>query len=104
MNPTTSPDRSSRGSRFDYEADDIVRQMIRPEDLKKSPEEYAARHAHEWGNFNFHLCRFRDPALGAWVRRFAEVFASGDELERWRAKYLTPDEVAEVNRREVEDL
>lgn len=104
MNPTTTPDRSSHGSRFDYEGDDIVRQLIRPEHLQKTPEEYAARHAHEWGCFSFHRCRFRDPALGAWVRRLGEIFDSGEELERCRAAYLTAEEIAEVHRQVAEGL
>lgn len=104
MNILAASDRSQHGSRFDYEGDEIVRQMISPEDLGKSPEEYAARHAHEWGLFSFHLCQFHDPALGAWVRRFAAIFASQNEREYVRKKFLTPDEIADVCLQEADGL
>ena len=101
---TDSSDSMRHDSRFDYEADDFVRQMIRPEFLQLSLEEYAARDAHNWGCFSFHQCRFRDPVLAVWVKRFGEIFESADELERCRAEYLTANEVAEVKRQAAEGL
>ena len=78
--------------RFVEEADWIVQQMFSPADLALSPEEYAACHAHEWGCFAYHLYRFRDPVLGAWVRRFGEILSSSEELERLRHTFLTAEE------------
>jgi hypothetical protein len=94
--PTSSDDR------YNYEADDFVRSFISPELLNLSPEEYAARHGHEWVCFSFHLYRYRDPTLGAWVRRLGEILFSYEELERWRLHFLTPNELAEVRQREQE--
>jgi hypothetical protein len=88
--------------RFDEEGDWIVRQMISPANLALSPEEYAARHAHEWGCFAFHRYRYQDPALGAWVRRVGEILFTEGELERCQQQFLTPDELAEVRRRAAE--
>jgi len=88
--------------RFDREGDALVRELFAPADLAMSPEEYAARHAHEWGCFSFHRYRYRDPALGAWVRRLGEIFSSDEELDRCRQRYLTGPELAAVERSEAE--
>ncbi len=63
------------------EGDGIAQQSFSPEDRRMSPEEYAARHAHEWGCFSFHLYRYRDPVLGAWVRRVGEILFTEGEVE-----------------------
>ena len=91
MNPDAS---STTGGRCDEEGDWIVRQFIAPADLQRPPEEYVARHAHSLGAFSFHLYRFRDPGLGAWVRRVGELFASEEEVERCRERFLSPDDLA----------
>jgi hypothetical protein len=88
--------------RFDAEGDELAREFFSPADLALSPEEYAARHAHEWGCFSFHLYKFRDEALGAWVRRVGEILFTDGEVERCRARLLSPEELAEVRRREAE--
>jgi hypothetical protein len=90
--------------RFNHEGDWIVRQMFSDADLRMSPEEYAARHAHEWGCFSYHLYRYADPALGAWVRRLGEILFNGDELERCRRLHFTPEEYEAVLRRAAEDF
>ena len=41
----------SSGDRFDEEGDWIAQQFFSPDDLRMSPEEYAARHAHLIGCF-----------------------------------------------------
>ena len=74
----------SAKDRFDYEGDLQAQQVFAPNDLQRTPEEYAARHAHLWGCFSLHLCRFRDPVLGAWVRRLGEILFDEDEVERCR--------------------
>jgi hypothetical protein len=67
-----------------------------------SPEEYAARHAQEWGCFSFHQYRYRGPALGVWVRRLATILFSKEEVERCRLRLLTPQELAYVGKRAPE--
>jgi hypothetical protein len=91
-------------NRFDEEGDWIVRQFFSEADLALSPEEYAARHAHNWGCFSYHRYRFRDQALGAWVRRLGEIFDSEEELERCQQRFLTPEELAAVRRRASEEF
>jgi len=86
------------------EGDWIVLQFFSPADLQQSPEEYAARHAHEWGCFSFHEYRYQDPALGAWVRRLGEILFTEGEVERCRQRFLTPPELTEVRRREAEEF
>ena len=100
-----TPDASATtGVRFDEEGDWIVRQFVSPADLRLEPEEYVARHAHALGGFSFHLYRFRDPGLGAWVHRVGELLASQEEVERCRERFLSPDELAVARRQDTEDL
>jgi hypothetical protein len=88
--------------RFDEEGDWIARQFVSPADLQLSPEEYAARHAHLLGCFSFHLYRYRDPVLGAWVRRLGEILSTEGEVERCRRLFLTPEELATVRKQQAE--
>jgi hypothetical protein len=96
--PTASDRRSSE------EGDWIAQQFFSPEDLRMSPEEYAARHAHALGCFSFHLYRYRDPALGAWVRRVAEILTTEGEVERCRQRYLSPEELASLRLQDTQGL
>jgi hypothetical protein len=80
----------------------MARQFFGAKELSLAPEEYAARHGQEWGCFSFHCYRYRDAALGHWIRRVAEILFDQAELERWRERLLTPQELAEVRRREAE--
>lgn len=82
--------------RFDHDGDWIAGQTFTADDLRLTPEEYAARHGHRWGCFSYHLYRYRDQALGAWVRRLGEILSDDDELERCRQRFLTPQELAAV--------
>ncbi len=93
---------SPRPGRFDEEGDWTARQFFSVEDLRASPEEYAAHHAHQWGCFALHRYRYRDPALGAWVRRLGEILADEAELTRCQEQFLTPQERAEVRSQEAE--
>ena len=95
---------STAGVRFDEEGDWVVRQFVSPADLQLEPEEYVARHAHALGAFSFHLYRFRDPGLGAWVRRVGELLASPEEVERCRERFLSADELTVARRQETEEL
>ncbi len=86
------------------EGDWIVQQFFSPDDLRASPEEYVARHAHALACFSFHFYRYRDPALGAWVGRVGELLLKEEEVERCRQRVLTSEELATVRRQEVEGL
>jgi len=94
---------ASPKDRFDSEGDWLARQFFSAADLQMSPEEYAARQAHRWDLFSFHLYRYQDPILGAWVRRVGEIlFGAEEEIESLRHHYLTTEELAEVRRVEAE--
>ena len=94
----------SSASQFNEEGDWIAQQFFSPEDLRMSPEEYAARHAHALGCFSFHLYRYRDPALGGWVRRVGEILEKEGEVERCRQRFLSSEQRAAVRRQESEGL
>ena len=84
-------------ARFDSEGDWIARQFFDDADLRRSPEEYAARFVHLWGCYSLHLYRrYEDEGLGTWVRRLGEILSDPDELERCRRRYLTDAEYAAV--------
>src|SRR5438445_7865424 len=90
--------------RFDAEGDWMARQFFSAADLQMSPEEYAARKSHLLGCFGLHLYQYRDPNLGAWVRRLGEIFESAEEIDRCRKRYLSADELKEVHKQEQEDF
>jgi hypothetical protein len=91
-------------NRSNEEGDWIARQFFSADDLKMSPEEYAALHAQNIGCFALHRYRYRDPALGAWVRRFGEIFDNAAQLEECRQRFLSPQELAEVRSLEAEEF
>jgi hypothetical protein len=75
--------------------------------LALSPEEYAARSAHLWGASSFHCYRYEDPLRDAWIQRLADMLLRRDgakALSELRAKYLNPQERAEIARLEREPL
>jgi hypothetical protein len=75
--------------------------------LDLTPEEYAARHAHEWACFSFDDYRFSDERLDAWIQQLGDIFfrrngaPSVDEL---RLRFLSEEERAAITRREHEEL
>jgi hypothetical protein len=95
---------ASSDSRFPEEGDWIAQQFFSPTELRMSPEEYAAHHAHVLGCFSFHFYRYRDPALGAWVRRVGEILATEGEVERCQQRFLSPEELAVARRQGTEDF
>ena len=97
-----SIDTASPDNRFNAEGDCIALEFFSEDDLRMSPEEYAARHAHEWGCFSFHMYRYKSPTLGNWVRRLGEILSTEGEVERCRQRYLTPEELATVQMQEAE--
>lgn len=96
--------RPTAGPHTDEQGDWIAHQFLSASDLQSSPEEYAARHAHEWGTFSLHLHRYDDPALGDWVRRLGEILFTPGEVERCRERFLTADERVTIREREAEDF
>jgi hypothetical protein len=99
VNPPTASD-----GRFNEEGDWVALQFFSPDDLRASPEEYVARHAHALGCFSFHFYRYRDAALGAWERRVGELLSNEAGVERCRQRFLSPVELATVRQQEVEGL
>jgi hypothetical protein len=95
---------ASSDGRTAEEGDWVAHQFFSPAELRLSPEEYAARHAHALGCFSFHLYRYRDPALEAWVRRVGEILATEGEVERCQQRFLSSEELAVVRRQLVEDF
>jgi len=66
-----------------------------------SAGEYAARYAHEIACFSLDEIRYADPKLDAWIQDLGDILFSRDgapALAELRAKYLTPEERAEVER------
>src|SRR5580700_742845 len=87
------------------EGDWIAQQFFSPDDLRLSPEEYVARHAHALGCFSFHFYSYRDPALGDWVRRVVgEILSTEGEVERCQKRFLSPEELATARRQQAEGL
>jgi hypothetical protein len=91
-------------ARFAEDGDWIARRFFSPDDLRLSPDEYVARHAHALGSFSFHLYRYSDPALGTWVRRVGELLAEDGGVERCQESFLSPKELADVRRQQAEGL
>lgn len=102
--PEQAPTALPRSQRFGGPGDDIARSFFTDNDLALAPEEYVARHAHEWGSFSFHEYRYDNAPLGAWVKRVGELLFADGEVERCRLQYLTPNELAAVRAYEAEDF
>jgi hypothetical protein len=82
-----------------WEDDDV--KLFR--NLKLSPEEFAARYGHEFATFNFHERNYKRPGMNEWVRELAEFFLAPDlpnRLRRAREKYLTAEEIQQVEAHE----
>lgn len=72
-----------------------------------SAEEYAARFAHTIYCFSLGDYRYRDSASDAWIRKLAAILfrqEGAPSLEDLRAKYLTPEERARIERFQHEEL
>jgi len=71
-----------------------------------SPDEYAARHAHEWYCFSFDDYRYADPAMERWIQRLGDILFRREgtpSLNELRARYLTADERRAIEKREEEE-
>ncbi len=90
--------------RFAEDGDWVARRFFSPDELRLSPEEYVARHAHALGSFSFHFYHYADPALGLWVRRVGELLTADGEIERCQELYLSPGELDAVRRQQADGL
>ena len=71
--------------------------------LTLPPEEFAARHGHEFAMFSFDEYRYRRPGMDEWVAGLAGIFFApglGPRLRSLRERYLTPEEIARVEAHE----
>ncbi len=60
-----------------------------------TPEEYAARHAHQWYCFSFDDYRYADTELDRWVQRLGDILFQRDgapTLTQLREQYLSEEE------------
>jgi hypothetical protein len=76
-------------------------------DMAMTPEEYAARHAHEWMLFSFDDYRYRSEPLDRWIQRLGDILFQRNgapTVRELRAKYLTDDERRAIEERETEEF
>ena len=74
---------------------------------EQTPEEYAARHFHEWMTFSFDDYRYSDPELDAWIARLGQIFfkrPGAPSIEELRARFLTPEELEAIREKEKEEF
>lgn len=67
-----------------------------------SPEEWAARNAHDIGSFSLDRFEYADPALDRWVRELGRVLFTPGAVADARRRYLTPAEIGGAEEREQE--
>lgn len=64
--------------------------------LEMAPEEYAARHGHEFALFSFDDYRYSRPELTLWVQRLGDIFFKrygAPTLRELRERFLTASEI-----------
>lgn len=75
--------------------------------LDMSPEEYAARHAHNWYCFSFDDYRYSDEHLERWIHKLGDILfrrEGAPSLRELREQYLTQEERRVVEERAMEEL
>ena len=75
--------------------------------LDMSPDEYAAREAHNWYCFSFDDYRYSDERLGRWIHHLGDILfrrEGAPSLQDLRRRYLTEEERRAVEAREMEEL
>ncbi len=65
---------------------------------RMSPEEWAARYAHGIGTSAMGDYAYRNKALQDWIHRLFHVLLSPDGVRQCRERYLTPEQIAEIER------
>jgi hypothetical protein len=72
-----------------------------------SPDEYAARWAHNIYCFSLDQYRYRDVVLQAWIHALGAILFQKNgapNLNELRAKFLTVEEIQEIQEQEYEEL
>jgi hypothetical protein len=75
--------------------------------LEMSPEEFAARHGHEFVLFSYDEVRYAHPGLTEWVQRLGDIFFGRNDapsVRELRKKYLTPEEIEAAEHFEEDPL
>ena len=70
-----------------------------------SPEEYAARHAHQWMCFSLGEYRYLDPVIDSWISRLNDIFFrrnGAPTVQELRVRYLSPEERQRIEQEERE--
>ena len=67
-----------------------------------SPEEYAARNAHDWLCFSFDEYIYNNSELNEWIHTLGDIFFTKGAVRAAREKYLTREQIAAVEERENE--
>jgi hypothetical protein len=80
-----------------YSMADADRQKLAAEHFSTglSPEEYAARYAHNWYCFSLDDYRYPDPTLQAWIWRLGGILFHRDgapSVDELRRRFLSPEE------------
>jgi hypothetical protein len=73
--------------------------------LAISPDEYAARHAHEWFCFSFDRYTYTDAVLDSWIHRLGDIFfarAGAPSISELRMRYLSVEERTQIENSERE--
>ena len=76
-------------------------------DFSIPPEEFAARHYHEFHQFSFSQYKYADPAIDAWIQRLGEIFFAPNNYEivsQYRSWFLTEAEIRELQIKDEEPL
>ena len=66
-----------------------------------SPEEWAARYSHQVGASSFGNYRYENLALHLWIHRLHEIFRAPQEIKMYREKFLTKDEIQQIEADEM---
>ena len=72
--------------------------------LSITPAEFAARHAHEFLCFGYHIHNWADERFHRWIKELGAILFDRERLERCRLQYLTPEELAYVRQREKDEF
>jgi hypothetical protein len=75
--------------------------------LDMTPEEYAARFAHDWMCFSFDDYRYPDARMERWIHRLGDILFQREgapSIEELRLRYLTAEEREAIESREKEEF
>jgi hypothetical protein len=75
--------------------------------FEMSPEEYAARHAHQWYCFSMDDYRYADARIERWIHRLGDILFQRDgapSVRELREQYLTKEEREIVEAKEREEF